>query len=294
MKHINKIAALALSAVAALSMTAPAFAADYSYTTKAPQDYYGSTSYEDVYGSQYNYGGRNVVDYDVPELEYGLQSTTMTGVMERTILPGLQQVVASSAQAAYLSLPADAESSFTPLRLLSPQSLEGGFAGAPYGTGAGSGSTVPVIPETPQITVPSTPAYTSVQGMAYKDGSIGTLKISKLGISVKVWEGETTTNMAKGVAHYSSTSAWDGNVGLAGHNRGGKFNIGAIKNLVAGDTITYTTMYGTRTYQVTSVKTIANNDWSYLQSTADNRITITTCLENHPESRVMVQAVEVK
>ncbi len=53
-------------------------------------------------------------------------------------------------------------------------------------------------------------------------------------------------------------------------------------------------MYGTRTYQVTSVKTIANNDWSYLQSTADNRITITTCLENHPESRVMVQAVEVK
>ena len=95
MKHINKIAALALSAVAALSMTAPAFAADYSYTTKAPQDYYGSTSYEDVYGSQYNYGGRNVVDYDVPELEYGLQSTTMTGVMERTILPGLQQVVAS-------------------------------------------------------------------------------------------------------------------------------------------------------------------------------------------------------
>ena len=162
------------------------------------------------------------------------------------------------------------------------------------GTGAGSGSTVPIIPETPQITVPNSPAYTSVQGMAYTDGSIGTLKISKLGISVKVWEGETTTSMAKGVAHYSSTSAWDGNVGLAGHNRGAKFNIGAIKNLVAGDTITYTTMYGTRTYQVTSVKTIANNDWSYLQSTADNRITITTCLENHPESRVMVQAVEVK
>ena len=42
------------------------------------------------------------------------------------------------------------------------------------------------------------------------------------------------------------------------------------------------------------VKTIANNDWSYLQGTVDNRITLTTCLENHPESRVMVQAVEVK
>lgn len=283
MKHIKQISALALSAVAALSMTAPAFAADYSYTTKAPQDYYGSTSYEDVYGSQYNYGGRNAVDYDVPELEYGQPSTTQTGVMERTILPGLQQVVASTDGSGY------------------GLGGENGGGGGPItelvmddGTGAGSGSTAPVIPDTPQITVPNTPAYTSVQGMAYKDGSIGMLKISKLGISVKVWEGETNASMAKGVAHYSSTSAWDGNVGVAGHNRGSKYNIGTIKNLVAGDTITYTTMYGTRTYQVTSVKTIANNDWSYLQGTADNRITITTCLEDHPESRICVQAVEVK
>ena len=283
MKHIGKIAGLALSAVMALTMTAPAFASDYSFTTTALQDYYNSTSYEDVYGSQYNYGGRNVVDYDIPELEYGRMSTTMTGVMERTILPGLQQVVASTDGSGY------------------GLGGENGGGGGPLtelvlddGTGAGSGSTVPVIPDTPQITVPNSPAYTSVQGMAYKDGSIGTLKIAKLGISVKVWEGESTTSMAKGVGHYSSTSAWDGNVGLAGHNRGAKYNIGTIKNLVAGDTITYTTMYGTRTYQVTSVKTITNTDWSYLQSTADNRITITTCLENHPESRVMVQAVEVK
>lgn len=283
MKHIGKIAGLALSAVMALTMTAPAFASDYSFTTTALQDYYNSTSYEDVYGSQYNYGGRNVVDYDIPELEYGRMSTTMTGVMERTILPGLQQVVASTDGSG------------------SGLGGENGGGGGPLtelvlddGTGAGSGSTVPVIPDTPQITVPNSPAYTSVQGMAYKDGSIGTLKIAKLGISVKVWEGESTTSMAKGVGHYSSTSAWDGNVGLAGHNRGAKYNIGTIKNLVAGDTITYTTMYGTRTYQVTSVKTITNTDWSYLQGTADNRITITTCLENHPESRVCVQAVEVK
>ena len=283
MKHIGKIAGLALSAVMALTMTAPAFASDYSFTTTALQDYYNSTSYEDVYGSQYNYGGRNVVDYDIPELEYGRMSTTMTGVMERTILPGLQQVVASTDGSGY------------------GLGGENGGGGGPLtelvlddGTGAGSGSTVPVIPDTPQITVPNSPAYTSVQGMAYKDGSIGTLKIAKLGISVKVWEGESTTSMAKGVGHYSSTSAWDGNVGLAGHNRGAKDNIGTIKNLVAGDTITYTTMYGTRTYQVTSVKTITNTDWSYLQGTADNRITITTCLENHPESRVCVQAVEVK
>ena len=274
MKHIRKIAGLALSAAMALSMTAPAFASDYSFTTTAPQDYYGSTSYEDIYGSQYNYGGRNAVDYDVPELEYGRFSTTMTGVMERTILPGLQGAVATVGDPGGYGI--------------------GGGTGGPLtelvidGTG---GSGTAVTPSTPGV---QQPGYTSVQGMAYKNGSIGTVKIPKLGLSVPVWEGETTASMAKGLGHYSSTSAWDGNFGVCGHNRGAKYNIGAIKNLVAGDTITYTTIYGTRTYAVSMVKIIANNDWSYLQGTADNRITLPTCLENHPESRVMVQAVEVK
>lgn len=274
MKHIEKIAGLALSAVMALSMTAPAFASDYSFTTTAPQDYYGSTSYEDVYGSQYNYGGRNAVDYDVPELEYGRFSTTMTGVMERAILPGLQSAVATVGDPSGYGI--------------------GGGTGGPLtelvinGTG-GSGTTV--TPSTPGV---QQPGYTSAQGMAYKNGSIGTVKIPKLGISVPVWEGESTASMAKGLGHYSTTSAWDGNFGVCGHNRGAKYNIGAITNLVAGDIITYTTIYGTRTYEVSMVKIIANNDWSYLQGTVDNRITLTTCLENHPESRVMVQAVEVK
>ena len=274
----RNLLSLALAAGAALSLTAPAFASDYSFTTKAPQDYYGSTSYEDVYGSQYNYGGRNVVDYDVPELEYGRTSTTMTGVMERTILPGLQQVVAALDGADGYGL--------------------GGGGGGPItelieDTSGGSSSPgVSVIPDNPQITVPSTPAYTSVEGMAYKDGSIGTVSIPRLGLNVKVWEGETSTSMAKGLGHYSSTSGWAGNVGMCGHNRGAKYNIGTIKNLNQGDVITYTTVHGTRTYEVTMVKVISNTDWSYLQGTADNRITLTTCVDNQPSQRICVQAVE--
>ena len=155
-----------------------------------------------------------------------------------------------------------------------------------------AGSVSAVIPSTPQITVPNTPAYTSVPGMAYQDGSIGTVSIPRLGISVKVWEGETTTSMAKGLGHFTSTSGWDGNIGVCGHNRGAKYNIGTIKNLKQGDVITYTTIYGTRTYEVTMVKTISNTDWSYLQGTADNRITLTTCVDNQPSQRICVQAVE--
>ena len=131
-------------------------------------------------------------------------------------------------------------------------------------------------------------------GMAYKDGHIGTVKVPTLKINMKLWEGETEASMKKGLGHYSSTSAWDGNVGVCGHNRGTKYTIGAIKDLKQGDTITYTTIYGTRTYAVTTVKIISNTDWSYLQATSDNRITLTTCLADHPESRVVVQAVEVR
>ena len=267
-KNLNK-AILPVLAVLALTPSAYA-AADYSFETTAPQDYYKSTSYEDIHGSQYNYGGRNVVDYQIPELEYGVQSTTMTGIMERTTLPGLQQTVVTG--------------------------------GGGYGVAGGGPITELVEPGKPGSSVTPTPglptyrppAYTSVEGMAYKDGHIGTIKIPSLKIDMKLWEGETNASMKKGLGHYSSTSAWDGNVGVCGHNRGTKYAIGSIKNLEKGDTITYTTIYGTRTYAVTLVKTISNTDWSYLQAASDNRLTLTTCLANHPESRVVVQAVEVR
>ena len=274
MKRKNILTRAVLPALALLALSPSAYAAaDYSFETTAPQDYYKSTSYEDVYGSQYNYGGRNVVDYQIPELEYGIQSTTMTGVMERTILPGLQQTVATGGGGYGVS-------GGGPITVL----VEAGSPGS-------AGIQTPIVPTTPTV---QQPAYTSSDGMAYKDGSIGTIKIPSLKINMKVWEGETSASMKKGLGHYSSTSAWDGNVGVCGHNRGTKYAIGSIKNLERGDTITYTTVYGTRTYAVETVKVISNSDWSYLQATSDNRITLTTCLADHPESRVVVQAVEVR
>ena len=275
MKRWNILTRAVLPALALLVLSPSAYAAaDYSFETTAPQDYYKSTSYEDVYGSQYNYGGRNVVDYQIPELEYGRPSTTMTGVMERTILPGLQQTVATGGGGYGVS------GGGGPITVL----VEAGTPGS-------AGTQTPTVPTTPTV---QQPAYTSSDGMAYKDGSIGTIKIPTLKINMKVWEGETNASMKKGLGHYSSTSAWDGNVGVCGHNRGTKYAIGSIKNLERGDTITYTTIYGTRTYAVETVKIISNSDWSYLQATSDNRITLTTCLADHPESRVVVQAVETR
>ena len=279
MKWNRWLSGLALSAAL---LVLPAQAMDYNFSTAAPQDFYKSGSYEDVYGSQYNYGGRNVVDYQIPELEYGLFSTTQTGVMERTTLPGLQAAVATS------------------------DGTGGGGFGVSGGgpitalteAGSSAGGTEVFLPPT-SVSQPGAsqeaskkPVYTSIEGMKRKDGSIGTVKIPSLDINMKVWEGETNASMKKGLGHYSSTSAWDGNVGVCGHNRGAKYTIGSIKDLEYGDIITYTTVHGTRTYSVVSVKTISNSDWSDLQAASDNRITLTTCLANQPEKRICVQAVE--
>ncbi len=41
--------------------------------------------------------------------------------------------------------------------------------------------------------------YTSAEGMAYKDGHIGIIKIPSLKIDMKLWEGETNASMKKGL-----------------------------------------------------------------------------------------------
>lgn len=141
----------------------------------------------------------------------------------------------------------------------------------------------------PRIAEPA--VFTNTAGMYLADGTIGEITIPVLGISFKVREGETSDNMNKGFAHYISTSAWDGNVGVCGHNRGTRFAIGTVKDLNKGDLIGYTTVYGTRIYAVEEVKIIGNADWSYLVPCAENRLTITTCLAGRPDVRVCVRAV---
>ena len=69
---------LLLSLAGLMLMATPAFAADYNFETPSPKDYYGSTSYEEVYGAQYNYGGINAVDFLDP-LADGAPVSTVGG-----------------------------------------------------------------------------------------------------------------------------------------------------------------------------------------------------------------------
>ena len=245
------------------ALPSTAQAADYNFETQAPSDYYGSTSYEDIYGSQYNYGGPNVVDYQVPELEYGVLSTTQTGIMEKALLPGLQQTVAT------------------------------GTGG--YGiSGGGAAVTLPGISDGDSF-LPGLPAYTQLtDDFLLSNGAIGKISIPAIGVkNYYLWEGATNSSMNKGLGHFATTSVWDGNVGLCGHNRGAKYIIGAIKDMDVGDKVTYTTSEGTRTYEVETIKKIRSDDWSVLDATADNRITMITCVAGDYSHRWCLQAVEV-
>jgi sortase A len=156
-----------------------------------------------------------------------------------------------------------------------------------YAPGSGNVSSG-LLPSTSQTAaLNTTPWY-------YEDGSIGTLYVARTGRTIKVYEGEDLSNLQKGAGHFSATSAWDGNVALAGHNRGNSAYFSFVKDLENGDSLTYTTKYGTRTYKVCSKTQINEYDNLPLSWSAENILTLITCVADVPELRYSVTAKEVK
>ena len=137
-------------------------------------------------------------------------------------------------------------------------------------------------------------AYTEVtDDFYYSDGSIGTLKIPAVGLTVNVYQGTDNAALAKGAGHFTETSIWNGNIAIAGHNRGVTNHFGKIHTLDIGDEITLTTTLGTRAYTVYSVEKIAVDDGSVLDSTSGNIITLITCVMDQPSYRWCVKAAEI-
>ena len=166
-------------------------------------------------------------------------------------------------------------------------------------TGSVSGSTggVTVIPSTGSVSKPSQDIeagnrYTAVtDDLYYSAGHIGTLKIPDLDLTVKVYEGTDSATLAKGAGHFESTSFFTGNTVIAAHNRGVTNHFGKIHTLDLGDIIKLTTKLGTKTYEVYSVSKISSDDFSALNDSRDDIITLITCVNNQPDYRWCVQAI---
>ena len=159
------------------------------------------------------------------------------------------------------------------------------------------GSAVVVTPGTPVnpgISSGTSAGFTEVtEDLYYNGGYLATLKIPAVGLSVKVYQGTDSKALAKGVGHFEEASIWNGNVALAAHNRGVNDYFGEIHTLDLGDRITLTTKLGTRTYRVTAVEKVSETDRSELVPSAENRLTLYTCVRNQSAYRWCVQAVEV-
>ena len=150
------------------------------------------------------------------------------------------------------------------------------------------------VPQTDPDQVKNTGNYTLPEKAEMKDGSIGVLTIESIGVSAPVYETDNEMEaMRKGIAHYQTTSAWNGNIGLCSHNGTASYCwFRDLHKLEKGDVVTYQTALGTRTYEVSEIKEIEETDWSMLGRTEDNRITMTTCIDEKPSKRLVVQAVE--
>lgn len=124
--------------------------------------------------------------------------------------------------------------------------------------------------------------------------NMGTLTIPTIYLEkAPIKEGTELSTLADAIGHFTSTSIFNGNVGLASHNSGSNASYFAnIHKLKKGDNIYFESIYGTKKYSVESIFEISETDFNYLQDTEDNRLTLITCIKNKPEKRLCVQAIE--
>ena len=127
----------------------------------------------------------------------------------------------------------------------------------------------------------------------FEDGSMGRLSIPQIDISdVAVHHGVGYEVIDFHIGHFPTTSAWDGNIGLAAHNGGLAGYFAQLYELAIGDEITFATPLGTRAYVVVSSQIIHETDFSLLGWSHENTITLVTCLQGQPTQRLAVVAVQ--
>ena len=244
---------LALTLCLALSFSAQAFAADYSIPAVSGPEYAKPTSVEYVYTAD------------------GGAKANLNLSKDTALLP-----------------PAFGVGGAFPLNAIGAPAIVN-----PGSSVVGGGPIVYPGAVTASTTQSATLFTDVTDELYYANGSLGTLRIPAIGLTVSIYEGTDSAMLAKGAGHFSETSIWNGNVALAAHNRGVNNHFGLIHTLNVGDTVTLSTKLGTRTYSVTSVAKVGETDREALAASAENRITLYTCVRDQRDLRWCVQAVEI-
>jgi len=120
------------------------------------------------------------------------------------------------------------------------------------------------------------------------------IEIPKINLVAPIAEGTSANIMNEYVGHFEETPKNKGNIGLAAHNRGYKINyFQNLKLLQKGDLIIYTYNGEISKYSVNELGIIKDIDWSKLESSSQDKLTLITCLEDEPEYRRYIQAVKL-
>jgi len=122
---------------------------------------------------------------------------------------------------------------------------------------------------------------------------IGVLTVERLGKTVNVFAGATPNAMDSGAGHFSFTGLNHGNTGLVGHNRGRAGFFSFVRELREGDVLTLEAGGIVRSYAVSMVYVIDEDDFSPLLQFSDNRLTLVTCVENRRGQRRVAKALEI-
>ena len=121
------------------------------------------------------------------------------------------------------------------------------------------------------------------------------IEIPKINLKAPIENGTDLETLNTKVGHFEETDFKDGNIGLAAHNRWYEYNyFQYLKKLKIEDEIIYKYEDYKKTYKVSKIEIIKNTDWTYLDKTEENTLTLITCVENEPLYRRCVQATEIE
>lgn len=120
------------------------------------------------------------------------------------------------------------------------------------------------------------------------------IEIPKINCLANISEGTDEKTLNQYVGHFEDSKRRNGNIALAAHNRGYNVNyFSRIKELNLGDEILYSYNEFSKSYKVISKEIIKNTDFSKIEDTKKNQITLITCVENEPEFRRCIIAEEI-
>ena len=116
------------------------------------------------------------------------------------------------------------------------------------------------------------------------------IEIPEITLKEEITQGTTKEILIKNIGHFINTSKQEGNICLAVHNQMEYFK--KIRLLKKGDEIKYKYNQFEKVYEVDKCRIIKRDELEYLEQTEDNMLTLITYVENQPEYRRCIQAIE--